>query len=432
MRCVARFFSAARFFRAARGPIMVGLLLGATAAAFGQVAPDGILNPRLKADETRYLPQLQSLQQSIAATKFPYPFKLARYLNAKPGQRAASDRNGIEFVYFEGREILKISGIYKTAFSATQLSKNERASRTFQDVVVPILRLVTQQVPANIDCDGIGFEIVYDTRDANNAYDYEGQEVLTAVFDWKDAFAYLSTSGNTQRQEILNRSDIFVDGKDFGLALGLKAPLNVQSLERSVPRQERTQPSSVSESAVSTSGGTTPAVVASPVVSKSKSDLKPPTTANAMQLQAQFQAQLDAMLKADGTRFHLMESAPPVFESHGGRTVLHLTMQNTLSFESGTSSIYKRAAQTFDLFLAPELKGLLKELPANAEYDSLDFSVRNRLGTEKSPSETVDYICPLNSIHSFVENKITSQDVINQSVVLVNGVRIALNLQLVE
>ena len=151
-----------------------------------------------------------------------------------------------------------------------------------------------------------------------------------------------------------------------------------------------------------------------------------------MRLQAQFQPQLDAMLKADGTRFHLMESAPPSFEIYGDQTVLHFTMRDTLSFEKSTSSIYKRAAQSFDLFLAPELKSLLKELPANAEYDSLDFSVRNRLGAEKSPSETIDYICPLNSIRSFVEDKITGQDVINQSVVLVNGVRIALNLQIAE
>ncbi len=426
MRCAARFFSAAR------RPITVGLLLGMTIAAFGQVAPSGILNPRLKADEAKYLPQLQSLQQSIAATKFPYPFKLARDLNAKPGQRAVSDRNGIEFVYFEGREVLKISGIYQAAFNSTQLSENERASRTFQDVLVPILRLVTRQIPANIDCDGIGFEIIYDTRDANKVYDFEGQEVLTVVFDRKDAFAYLNTSGNTQRQEILNRSDIFVDGKAFGLALGQRAPLNVQALERSVPRQERTPSSSVSAGTASTPGGAASAVMASPAVAQSKSDLKPPPSADAMRLQAQFQPQLNAMLKVDGTRFHLMESAPPVFESRGDQTVLHLTMRNTLSFETGTSSIYKRAAQTFDLFLAPELKGLLKELPASAEYDSLDFSVRNRLGAEKSPSETVDYICPLNSIRSFIENKITSQDVIDQSVVLVNGARIALNLQLVE
>ncbi|MHB1488729.1 MAG: hypothetical protein ACYCZM_14500, partial [Acidimicrobiales bacterium] len=101
---------------------MVALLLGMTASAFGQVSPVEVLNPKLKADEAQYLPQQQSLQQSIAATKFPFPFRLARYPNAKPGQRAASDSNGIEFVYFEGREVLKISGIYQAAFNAALLS----------------------------------------------------------------------------------------------------------------------------------------------------------------------------------------------------------------------------------------------------------------------------------------------------------------------
>jgi hypothetical protein len=75
---------------------------------------------------------------------------------------------------------------------------------------------------------------------------------------------------------------------------------------------------------------------------------------------------------------------------------------------------------------------LSRKLTANAEYDTLDFSVLNHLGAEKTSSKTIDYICPLNSMRSFVENKITSQDLINQSIVLVNGVRIGLNLQLVE
>lgn len=44
----------------------------------------------------------------------------------------------------------------------------------------------------------------------------------------------------------------------------------------------------------------------------------------------------------------------------------------------------------------------------------------------------VEFICPSNSITSFVEDEIASQDLINQSVVLVNGVRISLHLELVE
>ena len=121
--------------------LLVGsALLFVMATAFGQVNPDDVLNPTLKADEVKYFPQLQALQESIATAKFPFPFRLARYANARPRQKAASDPNGIEFVYFDDREVLKISGIYKAAYNSTQLSENERAARTFEDVVVPILQ----------------------------------------------------------------------------------------------------------------------------------------------------------------------------------------------------------------------------------------------------------------------------------------------------
>jgi hypothetical protein len=409
-----------------------GVLFAALASAFGQVNPAEILNPRAKADEQKYLPQLQSLQQSIAEAKFPFSFRLARYLNAKAGQRAALDSNGLEFVYFQHHVVLKISGVYKAAFSSMELSENERTSRTFQDVAAPVLRLVAQHLPQSVDCDGIGFEIVFNTRDANGAYDYEGQEVLTAVLSRDDTFTYANATGDTDRQQILNRSDIFVNGKEFGLALGQRDPLNVQALERSVARQVVETPSMlpstahvvfVSEAAASPSG---PAAKSAPV------SMSLSSSTGSTRLQAEFQAQLNAIVQEDGAKFHLLESAAPSFESNDERILLHFTMRNTMPFERGTTSIYKRAAQSFDLFLAPELKDLSKKLPPTAGYDALEFSVLNDLGAGNNSSETIDYICPLSSVHSFVENKITSQDMINQSIVLVNGVRIALNLQLVE
>ena len=172
--------------RATRSLLMGSVLLFATTFALGQVSPVAILNPRLKDDETTYLPQMQAIQESIASVQFPFPFELARYANARPGNGKASDANGIQFIYFEDREILKVSGIYRAAYDAEQLSKNERASRTFQNVMIPILQIAAQQPPADIDCDGIGIEIVYSVRDSNKAYDYEGREVLTAVFNLHD------------------------------------------------------------------------------------------------------------------------------------------------------------------------------------------------------------------------------------------------------
>ena len=103
-----------------------------------------------------------------------------------------------------------------------------------------------------------------------------------------------------------------------------------------------------------------------------------------------------------------------------------------MAFEKSTSSIYRRAAQTFDLFLAPQLKALVPKLPVDLPVDALDFSVLNRLGNEKDSSEAVEFICPLRAVRSFIEDEIASQDLINQSLVLVNGVRIHLDLELVE
>src|ERR1035441_9777955 len=222
--------SAARWF------FLMSVFLTSLASAIGQVNPTEVMNPRARANEKKYLPELKSLQQAIGTAKFPFSFRLARYLNAKPGQRAALDSDGIEFVYFQHQIVLKVSGLYKAAFNSAQLSENERASRTLKDTAVPILRLLAKEIPRDADCDSIGLEIVYDSRDSGKVYDYEGQEVITLVFNRDDAFDFANATTEAQRQEILNRSQVFVNGKDFGLALGQRYPLNAQALDRQSTR----------------------------------------------------------------------------------------------------------------------------------------------------------------------------------------------------
>ncbi len=47
-------------------------------------------------------------------------------------------------------------------------------------------------------------------------------------------------------------------------------------------------------------------------------------------------------------------------------------------------------------------------------------------------SEAREFICPRKALKQFVNAEITNQQLLDESMVLVNGVRIALNLQLVE
>lgn len=383
-----------------------GLLFAGATSAFSQVSPTEVVNPRAKADEQKYLPQLVSLQQSIGTTNFPFTFRLARYLDAKPGQRAALDSNGIEFVSFQQRVVLKVSGFYRVAYNSMQLSQNARASQVMQEAILPILRLVAKQIPQGNDYDGIGFEVLYDARDTRGSYDFEGHEVLTAVFSPERARALANAKTDAERQEVINDSDIYVNAKPFGLELGQQDPLNLEAIKPPVPEKTEDWSSSVSDSLRRAVAETEPTLT--PAISRTRP--------------ASLPASMDqAALPADGA---------PMAETDGDQKLLHFTMQNTLSFEKGESSIYKRAAQSFDLFLAPELKGISKTLPTDASLDALHFSVLNSLGADKN--ETIEYICPMDSMRAFVENKITSQDLINKSMVLVNGVRIGLTLQLVE
>jgi hypothetical protein len=345
--------------------------------------------------------------------------------------------------------LLKTSGFYAAAFNSEELTSNERASRTFQEVIVPILRLIAEQIPPDVACDGMGFEIAYHVRAPSKNSDFEGREILAVVLDRADAFAFLSQPGNEREQAILNRSEIYLDAKPFALALGQKDALNLEILERAgpaeaglvasssssagprlpiaLPHDSPTSPSSPSHTAPAGKGATS-TVSPTAVAIDLKAAASP---ADAERLQAQYQSQLEALQK-EGAQFQLVDYAPPSFAIYHHQLVLQLTLRNPLAFEKSASSIYKRAAQTFDLFLAPQLKALVAKLPVDQQVDALDFSILNRLGNEKDSSEAVEFICPLKSIQSFVEDEIASQDLIDQSLVLVNGVRINLHLELVE
>jgi hypothetical protein len=159
----------------------------------------------------------------------------------------------------------------------------------------------------------------------------------------------------------------------------------------------------------------------------------PATQADADALQSKLQAQLDA-LNAEG-RAHdgFVDYAPPSFAVFRNRIFLQLTLRNPAVFDPNATSIYRRAARSFDLFLAPRLKGMLARTPEDPAIAGLDITVLTEFSIKAaSSSEAIEFVCPIGPLRQFTNADITNQDLINQSVVLVNGVRISLDLQKVE
>ncbi len=425
-------------------------------SASAQVSPAEILNPDLKALEETYFPQLKALNQSVAKTKFPFPFYLSRYVGIDPAQQAETDSRGLEFVRFQDRVILKVTGNYNAAYDAARLTQNERAANTFRAVVLPILNLAAAALPPDLACDGIGFEISHHTRARDRSYDYEGKENLVVVLDRDDAWALSRASTDPERQEILNRSKVFISGKDFGLSLTERDPLNVQALPRSIPARPDATSTARSSTLVARSPllnlnrplpGVSPAIAApaapapananpSPSSPKDSDPLPAPppsAPADADRLNEKYQAQLASLAKLGAEKFHFVDYAPPTFMVFRDRIALQMTLRNSLQFGPSKGSIYKRAAQSFDLFLAPQMKDLSDRISPDVEFQFIDFSVLNKLSPgPKGTSEAIEFICPRAAVKQFVNAEITNQQLLDQSIILVNGVRIALNLQLVE
>lgn len=423
-----------------------------------QVSPTEILGPDLKALEQTYFQQLIGINQSVAKIKFPFPFYLSRYVGLDPAKQAEADSRGLEFVRFADRAILKVTGNYNAAYDTLRLTQNERAAATFRSVILPILLVVAAALPEDLACDGIGFEIAHHTRTNDRSYDFEGKETLVVVFDRADAWAMSHASGDAERQEILNRSKVFVSGVDYGLSLDGRDPLNVQTLPRSIPAKPDATSSARSSTLTSHSVLLKPADPAPPsappavpVAAESaptaEAGAKPSlpraadpspetpaaTQADADRLAEKYQSELSALAKEGAAKFHFVAYAPPTFVLFHDKIALEMTLRNSLEFAPAKGSIYRRAAESFDLFLAPLLKDISERISQDVEFQLFDFSVLNKLRpTAKQTSEAVEFICPRAALKKFVNAEITNQQLLDESIVLVNGVRIALNLQLVE
>ena len=110
--------------------LLGALVLGTTPGARAQVNPAEILDPKLKAAEQTYLPQLITLNRAIQSTKFPFNFFLSRYVGLDPARQREADTRGIEFVKFHDQVVLKTTGNYNAAYNADLLTQNQRAART--------------------------------------------------------------------------------------------------------------------------------------------------------------------------------------------------------------------------------------------------------------------------------------------------------------
>jgi hypothetical protein len=159
--------------------------------------------------------------------------------------------------------------------------------------------------------------------------------------------------------------------------------------------------------------------------------MKTPLTPESLAvLQAQYQDAIDRILKALDPEAHFLPYAPPALISFRQSVYLQLSLRTSLEAGSG-SSRYKLAALAFDEHVSHLIRPLLQYFPENVGFDGVSFSSMVQL-PDGSHTEAVEFFFPFHVMRCFENYGCTGQQLLDSGVIVINGERSALDLQIAE
>src|SRR5215471_6447629 len=109
-----------------------------------------IKDPQARTIQQQYLEQLRGLSTEASSLHFPYPFYFSDVLDIDEARQKQLPVGSIRFETFHGETVLAISGNYYASYSASMMSANLRARKTFQDVILPVLKLAVAHMDRTV------------------------------------------------------------------------------------------------------------------------------------------------------------------------------------------------------------------------------------------------------------------------------------------
>jgi hypothetical protein len=418
------------FLRAAA--VGLGFALGLPCAA--QVAAlSKAKDPQAQLLQQRYNAQLRQLGADAAALHFPYPFYFSDTLDIDEARQKQLPQGSVHFDRFNGQLLLQITGNYYVSYSTKLLPPNQRARKTFEDVVLPLLKIAVARIDRTVPFDGYGFEIAHHVRNTVLKVDTEGAENLVMVVPRGVAERLTQAKDLETEQGALLESEVYLNGEPLTLWLtGDEAPADVKEhyLARRDPKVADAAEAPPPEPGTLVSPHLIPE---SELLTRVRAYAKAPhdvSPAKLEQLGTQYGDTARKLVTDLNAQAHFVEYAPPAFIAFRDGAYLQLNMITGLEQPAGSSQ-YRIAALAFDTHISHLLRPVSKYFHDNPQFDGIDFSTTVHQSAQPS-SESVEFVVPLAALTCYAKYDCTGQELINRSVVLINGERVALDLQKAE
>jgi len=379
---------------------LAAVALVAGGVSFAQVvAPAEIKDPKLRALQSKHQADLTAAAAEMAAHKYPAKFYLTKELDLRSGALFSADRRSIEFSTFGMQTVLRVRVNYAAVYP-TETPAKDRVSRTYLDVVVPVLTAAMKSVQDETEMDAVDIEISHHVRKVTvmtvDRFENSAFVVPRAV-----ARRIAAAADPEQQLAALKDATVYIDGKVVVFDGQAPAPAPFTTSQRPA--------------------APTPAPVAAPAPPPSKEALD--------QRQTGLQPVLDRMVQELGSQAHFDPLAKPELTAFRGASYLRVPVVTTLTAADGGSQ-YRVAALAFDRHLSHLVRMVLPYFKGATGFEGIAF--RTTVSAGASPTESVEFLFPLAELRRYENYDVTGQQLINAGFVLINGERVGLDLQTAE
>ena len=401
-----------------RAVAVISLLAGAAVAQV--ISPAEIKDPELRSLQQQYLEQLQFVGNEVHAHIFDHPFYFSRRLDIDEQKQQRVDQRSVRFDKFKDETVLAVTGNYYAAYPA-RMDGNERARHTFQEVVLPILKVEVSQFEKNPKIQGYAFEVSHHVIGKVMDVTMERPENVEFYIPQPAAQQLVLAKNEAEQQAALLDSQVFLNTEPTTLWVrtDVAEPERLKHVS-AVPAQ---QPAPTASKAAPSFA---PALnIAAPARDISPEALNALQTAN--------QPTLDKMVSELDAQAHFVAYAPPKFVALRQGIYLEASVTTTMA-AAQQGSRYKQAALAFDDHISHLIRPMLAHFKNDSSFDGIGFSTSLRSGSDKdgTSSEAVEFFLPFAALRCYERYDCTGQQLLDAGVVLINGERVGLELQAAE
>lgn len=402
--------------------VIAALCLLLAAAAAQVISPAEIKDPGLRALQQEYLDQLKTVGSEVLAHNFDHPFYFSRRLDIDEQKQQQVDQRSIRFDKFKDQTVLEVTGNYYAAYPA-RMSENERARHTFEEVVLPILKVAVPQFEKNPKVEGYALEVSHHVIGKVMDVTMEKPENVEFFIPQAAAKRLVLATNEGDTQAALLDSQVFLNTEPVTLWVRTDVP-EPERLKRPAATPAAKAPPALATAA--------PAAASAPPL-KIETPARDTSPQALSALQIANQPVVDKLVKQLDPEAHFVNYAPPKFIEFRQGIYLELSLTTTIP-PAQQGSRYKQAALAFDDHISHLVRPLLAYFKNDSSFDGIGFSTSLRTGTDRDTgsSEAVEFFLPFAALRCYERYDCTGQQLLDAGVVLINGERVGLELQTAE